>query len=106
MVFLTGMVRIIMVTYFLDHWEDDKIKLKNYIEINNYYYLLSGFWSLEDFRMTFFLKSPIFFVINLILISVRDKEFGTEFDHKEQISILASIATICVASYIRNLELT
>ena len=66
-------MRLILVTYYVDLWNEEPLKLKSFIEMNNYIYICSGFWSLEDVRLTFFVKGPIFFIFNLALINVRDK---------------------------------
>ena len=105
-VIATSLLRVIIVEFFLDSWADDKLRLKNFIEINSYNYLASGIWSFEDFRLTAFVKTPIFFLLNMKLVFVRDKVFQQDFDSNELISVLAMMALMIVGSYIRNLDVT
>ena len=65
---LNGLVRIYAVANFSDETKNTK-EFMLFVGYHEYRYLFDSLWCFEDFKLTLFLKAPLFLVINLVLHS-------------------------------------
>ena len=101
----SGLFKVVVLE---NHFEElrSNPKTVNWLTIYLFFYLTSGLWSFEDFRITLFVKSPLYAVLQWKLVSFRKQIASYEVTDQNDSLYGIVILFVVVSSYIRNLDIT
>jgi hypothetical protein len=63
LVIFSGLFKLCTVRYYPEEMKENKRTI-NWLQLYHFFYMSSALWSIEDFRITLFVKSPAFVLIN------------------------------------------
>lgn len=66
-VFYTGALKCWVLYKYYDSVSSDP-RIMDYIDIYYYYFIVTNFWCFEDFRLTVFVKVPLFTLFNTYIM--------------------------------------